>query len=1011
MRNMPNHEEEYNDASDEMQAETMTVAQIKEELRERKLKVTGNKADLVARLKAALVLDDQHEDENDDDSSGNESTDEREDAGANGGGEDGRRSRQKFVPTFKDVEESIDTFSGDDGKNVKLWIKEFEELAKLCEWNTVQKTIYAKRLLRGSARLFIKSDGGKTWNAIKAALKTEFTLKTDSRAIHKELQRRKKKTDESYHEYCYKMMEIAARADIETKAVIQYIIDGIDDEGYRKSVLYGAKTIRELKDKLDIYVEIRGKTKFKAGESKKLSSTESKNAKRESKDSKRCYNCGDDSHLSAACPSKEQGTKCFGCNKYGHIASKCPEKASVEKKKSCNLVQSDTGKCRKDVVINGVKLNAIIDSGSDLSLMCEKQYKQIGSPMRGNRIIKFRGAGSEENTTLGDVCLKICIDMEVYDIVVHVVRDGIVPHDMLIGSNFLNLVEVHIRKGVVSIAKIADDQDIVSEVYKIDVLHDADKSVDLTHVKDEHTKNEIEYLIKKYEPRKEKDVNVQMAIVVKDDVPVSQNARRLSVAEKTEVESQIQVWLDEGIVQPSCSDYASPIVLVKKKNGATRICVDYRKLNEKIVKNRYPLPLMEDQLDVLQSAKVYSTLDLKNGFFHVAVEESSRKYTAFVVPNGHYEFLRMPFGLSTSPAYFQKYVNAVFRDLAVRGIVAIYMDDLIIPSVDIQEGLSRLKLVLETAATYGLLFNWKKCQLLKSKVNYLGYEIENGEITPSEEKTNAVRQFPKPANVRAMQGFLGLTGYFRKFVPGYARIARPLTELLKGGVKFHFGKDQEHAFNQLKQILSDKPVLRLYCPTAETELHTDASALGFGAILLQRDSEDRMFHPVYYASGKTTPAEAKYDSYKLEVLAIVKALKKFRVYLVGIPFTIITDCKAFTQTMKKKEVCAQIARWALFLEDFRYSILHRPGKNMQHVDTLSRYPLPTAMIIEECDDSFLARLRRNQLEDEELKQIRQQIEENRADSFIVQNGVQGKLWRHSHRRTEANADGADSSSP
>lgn len=162
------------------------------------------------------------------------------------------------------MEESIDNFSGDDGKNVKLWIKEFENLAKLCEWNAMQKIIYAKKLLRGSAHLFVKSDDcGKTWKTMKAALKSEFAPKVDSRAVHIELQRRKKKPDKSYHEHCYKMMEIAARADVETKAVIQYIIDGIDDEGYRKSVLYGAKTIRKLKDKFDIYVEMFGKAKSK----------------------------------------------------------------------------------------------------------------------------------------------------------------------------------------------------------------------------------------------------------------------------------------------------------------------------------------------------------------------------------------------------------------------------------------------------------------------------------------------------------------------------------------------------------------------------------------------------------------------------------------------------------------------------------------------------------------------------------------------------------------------------
>jgi len=448
------HDERRNDDADNVrQIDMMTIAQLKEELRGRKLKVTGNEVDLEARLKAAVALDVQREDENISDGSNDEDDDERDDIDVQGEDNEARGRLRKFVPTFKDVEESVDTFSGDDGKDIKSWIKEFEDLAKLCEWNTMQKTIYAKRLLRGSARLFVKSDGcGKTWKSIKAALKTEFMLKVDSRAVHKELQRRRKKTDESYHEYCYKIMEIAARADVETKAVIQYVID---DEGYRKSILYGAKTIRELKDRFDTYVEMYGKIKSKASKNKKkpLPNTENKDAKR---DTKRCYNCGNNDHLSAVCPSKGLGTKCFRCDKYGHIASKCSESGNTEKKKSCNVVQSDSGKCRKDIVINGIKLSAIIDSGSDISLMSEELYKQIGLPTLGSRTIKFRGAGSGENVTLGDIRVKICIDMEIYDIFVHIVRDGMIPQGMLIGSDFLNNVEVCIKKGVVKISKIAE---------------------------------------------------------------------------------------------------------------------------------------------------------------------------------------------------------------------------------------------------------------------------------------------------------------------------------------------------------------------------------------------------------------------------------------------------------------------------------------------------------------------------------------------------------------------------
>lgn len=305
------------------------------------------------------------------------------------------------------------------------------------------------------------------------------------------------------------------------------------------------------------------------------------------------------------------------------------------------------------------------------------------------------------------------------------------------------------------------------------------------------------------------------------------------------------------------------------------------------------------------------------------------------------------------------------------------MDDLIIPSVDYDSGLEKLECVLKTAGQNGLTINWKKCSLLQARVNYLGHVIEDGCIRPSEFKTEAVKNFPVPSNLRQIQQFLGLTGYFRKFIPGYSIIARPLTNLLRSGVEFKFEVAEMNAFERLKAALVDMPVLKLYKVGAETELHTDASSHGYGAILLQRSTDDNAMHPVYYASGKTTPTEQKYISYELEVLAIVKVLKKFRVYLLHMPFKIVTDCRAFTLTMAKRDLCLRVARWALMLEDYNYQIEHRPGKSMSHVDALSRNPLPTCLLFNEDDDGLTARLRRAQDEDEDVKRVRQLTQEEK----------------------------------
>lgn len=247
-------------------------------------------------------------------------------------------------------------------------------------------------------------------------------------------------------------------------------------------------------------------------------------------------------------------------------------------------------------------------------------------------------------------------------------------------------------------------------------------------------------------------------------------------------------------------------------------------LNRNIIKDRYPLPLIEDQLDQLQDAKVFSTLDLENGFFHVRMDEASIRYTSFIVPDGQFEFLRMPFRLCNSPSVFQRFIYAVFRDLTKRRIVLIYLDDLIVLSNDESDGLKNLKIVLDVASEAGLAINWRKCRFLQRRVEFLGHVVENGTVRSSERKTKAVMCFP----------FLELSGYFRKFVPSYSTIARPLSNLLRVDVPFQFGVAEGEAFRRLKIILSERPVLNLYRAGAETKLHTDASKHGYGAILLQK---------------------------------------------------------------------------------------------------------------------------------------------------------------------------------
>lgn len=361
--------------------------------------------------------------------------------------------------------------------------------------------------------------------------------------------------------------------------------------------------------------------------------------------------------------------------------------------------------------------------------MRASEYAMLKAPKLRVSGTEFRGVGGCRASAVGEFQARIAIDDHDYNILIRVVPDKVLQYELLIGAEFLSTVDVSFRKGSVAITPPHEetiDGEARPEIFAIDVT--TSDVIDIAGVQDIEYKRVITNLIENYKPDLSRESNVKMSIILKDEEPVYQKARRLSQSERDVVNAQIDEWERQGIVRPSVSDFASPMVLVKKKDGTCRLCVDYRMLNKKIIKDRYPLPLIEDQLDRLQDARVFSTLDLKNGFFHVRVDDASVKYTSFVVSDGQYEFLRVPFGLCNSPSVFQRFVNDVFRDLLRRKIILIYMDDLIVLSKDESDGLRNLKIVLETASQAGLITGWRKCNFLQRRVEFLGYVIENGTV-------------------------------------------------------------------------------------------------------------------------------------------------------------------------------------------------------------------------------------------------------------------------------------------
>jgi hypothetical protein len=425
-----------------------------------------------------------------------------------------------------------------------------------------------------------------------------------------------------------------------------------------------------------------------------------------------------------------------------------------------------------------------------------------------------------------------------------------------------------------------------------------------------------------------------MHIRLNDDVPVTYRPYRLAYSERTMVRDIVQDLLDNGIVRESESPYSSPVLLVKKKSGEYRMCVDYRSLNAKTIKDKYPLPRVDDYFEKMHGSQYFTTLDLASGYHQIKMAEDSIAKTAFITPDGHYEYLRMPFGLVNAPAVFQRAINSVLGKLRYHTAMA-YLDDILLPSTTFKMGLHTLREVFELFRRAGMTFRLSKCRFFHEQLEYLGHEISVKGVRPGQAKTKAISNYPRPKNVHEVRQFIGLTSYFRKFIQGFAAIAKPLTTLTKNNVPFVWNEEEEQAFQILIRRLVERPVLALYNQEAITELHTDASIHGLGGILLQYQ-QDGTLKPICYFSRQTNKAEQNYHSYELETLAVVESMRRFRIYLLNNRFTVHTDCNAIRYTMSKRDLVPRIGRWWLLTQEFDFDVVYRPGAKMVHVDALSR---------------------------------------------------------------------------
>ena len=441
---------------------------------------------------------------------------------------------------------------------------------------------------------------------------------------------------------------------------------------------------------------------------------------------------------------------------------------------------------------------------------------------------------------------------------------------------------------------------------------------------------------------------LQATFNVGNSQPIKQRPYKNPLALQAELDKQINDMLEAGIVSPSSSPWSSPIVIVPKRDGSQRICIDYRKLNKTLIKDSFPLPRIEDILATLGKAQFFTTLDLKSGYHQISVAPEDREKTAFCTRTSLYQFNVLPFGIASAPAIFQRMISKVLHGIEGKYYMA-YIDNILIYSETFEDHLKHLEDVFVRLEKANLCLNKKKCHFVKSEIEYLGHIVSPQGLKPNPEKVRAIQTLDPPTTIKGVRSFLGLSGYYRNFIPKYSSVAKSLFKLTRKNKKFVWDNDTQEAFDYLKQKLIEAPILGYPDITKPYSLYTDASDFSIGGILTQDTSEGEKV--ICYVSHQLTSSRLHYPVIEKECFAIIYCLTKLRQYLLGAKVTVYTDHaplkSLFTAEMKN----TRVQRWAILLDEYQVDIKYRQGIHNGRADMLSRIRIkPTENEIKESNE-------------------------------------------------------------
>ncbi|CAB0038284.1 unnamed protein product [Trichogramma brassicae] len=587
------------------------------------------------------------------------------------------------------------------------------------------------------------------------------------------------------------------------------------------------------------------------------------------------------------------------------------------------------------VQIERENVSALIDPGATGTLLGPSLASRLSEKLKPSSTL-VRSANGKISRALGAVKMTFSVNDKSVTLNCKAVRE--IEHDMILGMDLGRALDVDLRLG----RRLwranegpwhecsVDTSTVIPSLF---VECAALKIIDSEHR--EAVMELVEQILAQRRTLAGKTDLIEHHIKLIDDVPIKLKLRRMSPVMWQIAKTIVEKWEKEGVIERSASDYCSAPVLVRKQNSDEyRMCIDFREVNKKTIKDAYPVASMDTVLDKLRRARYISEIDLKAAYHQIPVEKGSRKYTAFAVAgSGLWQFRRLPFGLVNAPMTFCRLIDHLFGP-EYEPHVFYYLDDIIVVTEDADSHLIWLEKVLRRLTDAGLEINKDKCEFFCSCVKYLGYMLDHEGLHVDPDKVRPILEHPTPNNVKQLRRFLGIVGWYARFIEDVSNIKIPLLRLLRRDQPWVWGEEQRQAFDELKRALTVAPVLARPDFVKPFTIQCDASGIAIGAVLVQEDADGE--HPIVYLSRVLTAPERNYSTSEKECLAILWAIKKLRPYIEGYEFNVITDHSALQWLRNLKDPTGRLARWALEMQQWNFRVIHRKGALMKVADALSR---------------------------------------------------------------------------